>query len=243
MRVRTNTKLIASRARMGRWAAFSGLIVLVSGLVVSFRATQDIRLVMVTYGALIVGMLLSSIGIYLSDKWVQPPRADQALAGALKGFGKRHRLYNYVLPAPHVLLSPYGLTVFTVRRQNDTVRYANGRWKHEQSLFRRFQSLSREGLGNPVRQLEWEKGRMEELIAEHVPGVDVPVNGAIVFTHPDVVLKVNGAPADVLHIKKLKNYIRRTQHQGSQLDGALLRRLEQLLDQLARDQGASFQGD
>ncbi len=242
MRIRTNTKLIASRQRWGRWTAFSGLLVLVTGLVLSFRATEDVRVVLAMYFTLITGILLSSIGIYLADKWIQPPRADQALANALKGFDKRYRLYNYLFPAPHVLLSPYGLTVFTVKRHGDTVRYVDGKWKHEQSLFRKFQSLSRERLGDPVRQMEWEKSVIQELIAERLPDAEVPIHGVIVFTHPDVVLQLDGVPADVIHVKKLKSYMRRIYRQASQLDGALLRELGDLLDEMAREQDASFQG-
>jgi len=227
---------------MGRWTAFSGLLVLVGGLILSFRAQYDIRLVMITYGALIVGMLLSSIGIYLADKWVQPPRADEALTDALKGFDKRYRLYNYLLPAPHVLLSPYGLTVLTVKRHSDTVRYEGGRWKHEQSLFRKLQSLSRERLGDPVQQMEWEKSRMRKLIAAHLPDAEVPIDGVIVFTNPNVVLEVDSAPADVVHVKKLKNHIRRAHKEAPQLDSALVRQLGEILDELAREQGASFKG-
>ena len=242
MRVRTNTKLIASRQRMGRWTAFGGLLVLLGGLILSFRAQYDVRLVMITYGALIVGMLLSSIGIYLADKWVQPPRADEALANALKGFDKRYRLYNYLLPAPHVLLSPYGLTVLTVKRHNDTVRYTNGRWKHEQSLFRKLQSLSRERLGDPVRQMEWEKSRLQSFIAARLPDAEVPIDGVIVFTNPNVVLEIDGAPAHVVHVKKLKQHIRRAYKGAPQLDGALVRQLGDILDEVAREQEASFRG-
>ncbi len=227
---------------MGRWTAFGGLLVLVGGLILSFRAQYDLRLVMLTYGALIIGMLLSSIGIYLADKWVQPPRADEALTDALKGFDKRYRLYHYLLPAPHVLLSPYGLTVLTVKRHNDTVRYENGRWKHEQSLFRKLQGLSRERLGDPVQQMEWEKSRMRDFIATHLPDAEVPIDGVIVFTNPNVVLEVDGAPADVVHVRKLKQHLRRAYKEALALDGAVVRQLGEFLDEVARGQGASFRG-
>ena len=164
MKVRTNHSLIESRQRIGRYTAFGGLLVLVAGFLISFRAQQTPALIAVAYGALIVGMLLSSVGIYLADKWVQEPRADQALKGEIKGFDDRYGLYNYVLPADHVLASPYGLMVFTVKRHGDTVRYQDGKWKHEQSLFKKFQSLSRERLGDPIEQMEMEKERMAELL-------------------------------------------------------------------------------
>lgn len=241
MKVRTNKGLIANRQRIGRWSAFAGLLILVAGLIVSFRAQQTQSMVAVAYGTLIVGMLLSSIGIYLADKWIQKPRADQALESVTKGFDDRYYLYNYVLPADHVLASPYGLMVFTVKRQNDTVRYVDGDWKHEQGILKRLQSLSRERLGDPIAEMERDIEGMEELLEQHLPGADIPVDGTIVFTHPDVVLETDGAPADVLHVKKLKDYIRRADRRGGRINNELLRKLGDTLDRIAAQDGADLE--
>jgi hypothetical protein len=240
LKVRTNQALIESRQRLGRWAAFSGLLVLIAGLVISFR-WQTPLMVAVTYATLIVGMILSSIGIYLADKWVQPPRADQALARAMKGFDDRHTLYNYVLPVDHVLASPYGLIVFTVKRHGDKVRYVDGRWKHEQSIFKKMQSLSRERLGDPVKQVTWEVERMAEWLDQHLPDTDIPVHGAIVFTNPVVELDADGVPADVLHVKKLKSYVRRADKRAGRISDETLRELEEMLDRLAQQSGAELE--
>ncbi|MFQ5855785.1 MAG: nuclease-related domain-containing protein [Anaerolineae bacterium] len=229
MKVRTNHALIAGRQRLGRYAALAGLLILIGGLVTSFR-WQTPTMIAITYVALIVGMILSSIGIYLADKWVQEPRADQALERAMKGFDDSYRLYNYVLPADHVLASPYGVMVFTVKRHGETVRYVNGKWKHEQSIFRKLQSLSRERLGDPIRQMEREVERLAELLDRELPDADIPISGAIVFTHPDVVLQTDGAPADVLHVKKLKSYIRRANKRTGRISDEVLRGLEDALD-------------
>lgn len=229
LKIQTNQDLIESRQRLGRWTAFSGLLALVGGLIVSFR-WQSPSMIVVTYGALIIGMLLSSIGVYLADKWVQEPRADQALESAMKGFDDRYCLYNYLLPAEHVLTSPYGVTVFTVKRHGDRVRYVNGNWKHEQSILKRLQSISRERLGDPIQQMEGEMQNMETLLEQEFPDADIPVNGAVVFTHPDVVLHIDGAPDNVLHVKKLKNYLRRTNKQTERISDELLRDVQDALD-------------
>ena len=232
MKVLTNYELIASRQRVGRYAALAGLLVLMAGLFISFR-WQNLEMVAVSYVALIVGMLLSSIGIYLADKWVQEPRADQALAQALKGFDDRYHLYNHVLPVEHVLVSPFGVTVFTVKRQADRVIYRNGRWKHQQSLFKRLQSLSRERLGDPVKQMEAEVQRMQEFLQQHLEDVEIPVDGVVVFVNPNVQLELEGAPAEVLHVRKLKAYLRRKSKQARRLEGETYRRLVEVLDQVA----------
>lgn len=190
-------------------------------------------MILVSYVALIIGMLLSSVGIYLADKWVQEPRADQALEDAMKGFDDRYVLYNYVLPVDHVLASPYGLMVFVVKRHDDTVRYADGTWKHERNLLKKLQSLSRERLGDPIQDMESDIERMEELLNQHLPDADVPVEGVIVFTHPDVVLETGGAPADVLHVKKLKGYVRRADKRMDRISNAMLQEVQAVLDDIA----------
>ncbi|MFQ5593666.1 MAG: nuclease-related domain-containing protein [Anaerolineae bacterium] len=229
MKVRTDRALIASRQRLGSWTALGGLIILVGGLIVSFRWQTPV-MIGATYIALIVGMLLSSVGIYLSDKWVQEPRADQSLETALKGFDDKYSLYNYVLPADHVLVSPHGVMVFAVKRHGDTVRYVNGKWKHQQNLLKRLQSLSRERLGDPIQQLGRDVARMEGLLGQEFPNADIPVSGAVVFTHPDVSLHIDGVPADVLHVKKLKSYIRRAIKREERISDELLGDLQEALD-------------
>lgn len=233
MKIRTNHSLIEIRQRIGRYAAFGGMLVLIGGFIVSFRAQETQSMILVSYAALIIGLLLSSVGIYLADKWLQEPRDDRALADAFKGFDDRYTLYNYVLPADHVLASPYGLTIFNVKRHGDTVRYADGKWKHEQSIFKKFQSLSRERLGDPIEDMEEDVERMAALLEQALPEAEVPVEGAIVFTHPDVVLETGGAPADVLHVKKLKSYIRRADRRLNRISNSVLEDVQALLDEAA----------
>jgi hypothetical protein len=235
LKVRTDEALIASRQRIGRYAAFAGLAILLGGLIISFRS-QTPAMVGVTYGALVVGMFLSSIGIYLADKWVQEPRSDQALENILRGFDDKYTLYNYVLPAEHVLLTPYGLVVLVVRRQGDTIRYVDNRWKHEQGLFKRVQGLSRERLGDPIRQMENDIEQMNDLMATALPEeeADISVEGAVVFTHPDVNLDTSGAPVDVMHVKKLQGYVRRVDKRQRRLKEEVRQELESVLDDVAQ---------
>lgn len=229
MKVRTNQALVASRQQWARWASLSGLLILVVGFIISYRWQTPV-MIAVTWTLLVLGMIVSSVGVYLADKWVRVPRADEALESALKGFDDRYCLYNYTLPADHVLVSPYGVTVFTVRRHEDTVRYIAGKWKHEQSWLKRLRSLSRERIGDPVAQVERDVDRLERLVEQELSDAEIPVNGVIVFTHPDVALHIDGVPADVVHVKKLKGYIRRAGSRGERLRDELVSDLQEALD-------------
>ena len=93
MKVVTDKKLVAQGQKYGKIASLVGLAVLIAGLLVSFRQMS----ILLAYGCLIVGFIISNIGIYLANKWVREPRADQALAKVLKGFDDKYTLYNLSL--------------------------------------------------------------------------------------------------------------------------------------------------
>ena len=112
MKVIINEKLVKRQAAIGKGASLIGMGALLAGLVVSYRWPN---LLTVSFGCLIVGFLLASIGTYNMNRWVKEPRADQALTKALKGLDNKHFLYHYTPLATHLLLAPSGLFVFTVK--------------------------------------------------------------------------------------------------------------------------------
>jgi hypothetical protein len=86
MRLITNDKLIARQSKIARYATFGALAILLGSLVTSFNTAY----IVLAYGTLFVGMALAYVGSSLGYKWVKEPRADQALAKALKGFDNKH---------------------------------------------------------------------------------------------------------------------------------------------------------
>ncbi|MGE5263327.1 MAG: nuclease-related domain-containing protein, partial [Acidobacteriota bacterium] len=118
MRLITNDKLIERQAKIARYATFGGLAVLLGSLVTSFSGNFPI---VVAYGLLFVGFGLAYVGAMLANKWIKEPRADNALAKALKGLDNKNQLYNYLLPANHVLLTPTGLLVFKVKSNDGKI--------------------------------------------------------------------------------------------------------------------------
>jgi hypothetical protein len=147
----TNQATITRGARVGKIGVFAGLAFLLAGFVISlaFRQTQFIW---ISFACLIVGFLVSTVGTMNMNRWVREPRADQALAQGLKGFDDRYRLYNYVLPAPHVLLSPTGLFVLTAMGQDGTIRYDGEKFHRNFSVGRIFRMMADEGLGRPFAE-------------------------------------------------------------------------------------------
>jgi len=200
-------KLVDQGKRFGKIASLVGLGILIAGLVISFRTTM----IWLAYGCLIVGFILSNIGIYLANRWVREPRADQTLGKVLKGFDNQYALYNYYLPAQHVLLTPAGVVVFVVKPQNGEIRCEVDRWRHKLTVGRILRFLTEEGLGNPTQEARQETAALQKLIEKNVPGENVPLSAFIVFTCPDEKLRLEAVnPAiPVLRLRDLKERVRK----------------------------------
>ena len=224
MRLITNENLIKRNSFIGRTASLAGLVILLGGLVISIIAPPGGKtnisiaplaalvsrpefqyLPLVT---LLVGFLLSQVGILFSNRWVRPPRPDEALDAALKGLDDRHVLYHYRLHASHVLVAPSGVYVLLPKRQGGEITFANGRWR--QTGHNRFLAFfGQEGLGNPAAELEAEVRLLEKFLEKKLPDSAIPVKGMIVFTDIGATVHADAAPVPTLHTKKVKEYIRR----------------------------------
>jgi len=205
MRVILNEKLVKRQAAIGKWASLIGMGTLLAGLVVSWRWPHQI---IISFGCLIFGFMLASIGSYNMNRWVKQPRADQVLTRVLKGFDNKHTLYHYTLPATHVLLAPSGLFVFTVKDHDGEIRCEGERWHQKFHWGQLLLFFGREGLGNPTREVREEMERLRRFLDSKLPEVDVPIEGIIVFTNPRARLELIDPAVPVMSSNKLKNHLR-----------------------------------
>jgi hypothetical protein len=205
MKIIVNEKLVKRQAAIGKWASLIGMGVLLAGLFVSYRWSNLITL---SFGFLIVGFVLASVGTYNMNRWVKEPRADQALAKALKGFDNRHFLYHYTLPAAHVLLAPSGLFVFTVKDHHGEIRCEGEKWHQKFHWGRLLLFFGQEGLGNPTREVRAKIESLQRFLDRRLPEVDVPIEGLIVFTNPRARLELIDPAIPVVTSNKLKAFLR-----------------------------------
>lgn len=213
MRVVANEKLIRRRGRIGQVVSWSGLGILLLGMVVSFQAkpTQSDygRWITISLVCLGIGFLAANIGGYFMRRWGRKPRPDELLTAAMKGFDDRHVFFAWSLPAPMVMLSPRGVYVFTTRDHKGDV-YADGeRWRQPWQWRRILTAFAQEGLGNPTKDVEEDAGRLRRFIAEHLPHLaEVPLYPVVVFLHPQADLHLNNPSTPVVAAKKLKTFLR-----------------------------------
>jgi hypothetical protein len=205
MHIYNNEKMIARRALLGRWGSIGGMGVLLVGLVISFSP----QYFYISFACLIVGFMLSQIGTYNAARFSRTPRQYERLERALKGLDNRYVLFNYVLPAAHVLLGPHGLMVFRLKDQTGEIQCTGDRWKQRFSVGRLLGAFAAEGLGNPARDVQDEV----KLLQRHLDKLDadlakLPIEGVVVFLSPAAKLDVTEPTVPVVNAKQIKELVR-----------------------------------
>lgn len=207
MEIITNERLIRRNARIGQIASLGGLLILAGGMVISFTKPE---LFSISVTCLLVGFALSQIGIYYGNRWGRRPRPDEMLNQALKGLDWRYTIYHYSTPASHLLIGPAGVWVLLPRQQRGTITYEKGRWRQKGgNLYLKI--FAQEGLGRPDLELAGEIEALRRFLKKTLPEEQIPeIQAALVFTHDKAIVNADGAPAPTLHIRNLKEFIRKT---------------------------------
>ncbi|MGD8622985.1 MAG: nuclease-related domain-containing protein [Anaerolineae bacterium] len=230
MRNFVDEERVARGARMGKIATFGGLGLLIAGFVISLAIKQP-AMIWVSFACLIGGLMVSSIGTYNMNRWVREPRGDQALAQALKGRDDRYQLYNYFLPAPHVLLSPKGLYVLTALGQEGTIQFDGEKFRRNFSLLRLLRFMAEEGMGKPLAQGDAEVDSLRQFLEANDASEGVEIQNILVFYSPRAELQVSNAPRPITVPKGLKKTLRKLPDGG--LAEGQYERLEDLFDEEA----------
>ena len=209
MNIVTNESLIKRNARIGQVAMLSGLGVLLGGMYLSFQVPDQF---MISIGALMVGFLLSQVGIYYSNRWGRRPRPDEILDKSLKGLDNKYTLYHYTTPTPHLLLGPAGVWILMPKQQGGTITYSNDRYRQKGgNLYLKI--FAQEGLGKPETEIFAERDSVNKLLKEHFGEENLPsVRSALIFTSPKATVDIaddEEPPATTIPIGKLKDLIRR----------------------------------
>jgi len=230
MKVYSNTRQIGRRAKVGQIANLGGIIVLGGGLVISVTKPEWS---LYTLALLVVGVVASQYGIVTSYRYARKPRPDEELANALKGLDDRYRLYNYWLPAYHVMLAPRGLYVFVTRGLGGKLLAEGRKWREQRrfSLGRVLRIFSPESLGNPVREAEWDRDAMKEWVRQHVEGVEADVEPMVVFFNASVDIEARSPAVKPVRAKAIKEALRRGE--GGGLSAEDYRRLAGAFDDIA----------
>ena len=209
MKIITNDRLIKRNRRLGQLATITGLLVLVGGMVISFRNPNYFGIAWI---ALFIGFALSQIGLYFGNRWGRRPRPDELLNEGLKGLNDQYSLYHYMTPVAHLLIGPSGMWVIIPYHQQGRIVYEKGRWKQKGGGFmqRYLRVFAQEGIGRPDLEAPAEVAALNRFINRKLP--DTPVTEAsvaLVFTNDRAQLEIENAPLPTLPLKKLKETVRK----------------------------------
>jgi hypothetical protein len=231
MQIIRDDALAGRRKKIGNIASLLGIGVILAGMIFMWvapgRGVSAQLQIYVPLLTLLVGFIVSSIGMYYVNRWGRSPRPDEILDRSLKGLGREYKLYHFALPAPHVLLAPNGPIVLIAKFEGGEFTVEDDRWRQRFSAMRVLGFMGREGLGNPTKDADYLVERMRRFLEEHAPELpEVPVSAVIVFTAEKVVLNVGETRIPTLRAAKLKGYLR------SQATKPLSQETRQLLEAL-----------
>lgn len=226
MKIITNDKLIKRNKKIGQYTTIASLVILAGGLYLSFRPSTD--MISLSLVALIVGFMLSQVGIYFGNRWGRNPRPDEILNASLKGLDDHYTLFHYTSPVNHLLLSPSGIWVLIPYTVGGRIIFEKGRWKQKGGNFY-LKIFAQDSLGRPDLEISSEEEDVKRVLVKNFPDGEIPpIQSALIFTNPKTQIQVEDAPAPALSTEKLKDFLRKRTKETT-LTNELLAKLEQVL--------------
>lgn len=208
MKVLTNEKVIKRNAKIGQYTSLIALLILAGGMVISFTMQTQIYL---SFAALMIGFILSQIGIYFGNRWGRSPRIDERLNAALKGLTKEYTLYHFITPVSHLLVGPAGVWIIAPYYQRGKIVYEKNRWKQKGGglLLGYLKIFAQEGLGRPDIEIQADMDTLSESLKKSIGDDLPPLNASLVFTDNRAELEAEGAPLPTLKLEQLKDFLRK----------------------------------
>ena len=229
MRVVKNERLINRNAKIGQYTSLAALVVLGVGMYISIQRT-DLYIYAVV--ALILGFVMTQIGMFFSNRWGRRPRPDEQLDAALKGLPGDTVIYHYMSPVPHLLVGPAGVWILQTYQQRGKVGYSRNRWRLSGGGFMQaYMSIfGQEGLGRPELDLANEAASLKKYLAKELGENAIPeIQSALVFTNEQAEIDATDAPTPALKIKQLKDFLRQKAKERS-IESLTVSRIKSLLD-------------
>lgn len=209
MQVISNEKKLIWNKRVGQYTSFISLVVLGVGMYISIKNPE---LYMYSFAALIVGFILSQVGIYYGNRWGRKPTIDERITTALKGMTKDHTLYHYTSPVNHLLVGPSGVWIIEPYYQKSTIEYSEGRFRQQGGgfLLGYLKIFAQEGLGRPDLEIRADHSAVWSWLKDNGITLESPdmVNVALGFFDPKVKLIPNDCPYPMVAMDNIKTAIR-----------------------------------
>ena len=232
MQLVANQQLVKNRVRLGLGFHITALVVFGLGLVLSTQIDATRELPWESWVAILLGLVLYSLGQTQLRRWGPRNRQEEQLGQAIRSLDDRYKLYAFLsssLP-DYILVSPAGVHVLVVRQEAGQVTCVRDRWN--KSSGSRILGVFGPSLGNPSTDAAGQLQKVRELLGQR--GMqDVPASSLVVFTNPKAQLRIEGCTPTVTRIKELKDVLRRMAGKGQNvaLGSARIREIQTIFDE------------
>ena len=203
-----NDKLIKRNGIIGQVTSLTGLLLLVGSLAIVWFLPDDF---LYAWIAMLLGFLLSQLGIFYGTRWGKRPRPDERLDEAFKGMDGRYTLYHYATKVAHLLVGPAGIWVLLPRMVNGKVYWEKGRYRNRvKGAFKNYLRLfGQDSMGRPELELGADIEAIRDYLKKKLPEAELPeVQGAFVVLNETVEIEAEDAPYATVTAKKLKELSR-----------------------------------
>ena len=209
MKIIKNEKLIKRNGKIGQWTSLGALVVLGLGMYITFYRAE---LFVYSIFALLVGFMMTQVGMYMGNRYGRSPRPDEKLDAGLKGLQNEFVIYHYILPASHLLVGPAGVWVLIPYHQRGKVAFKKNRWRMGGGGFLQgyMRIFGQEGIGRPDLEMDGEINAIRKLLAKQMSEFEIPeIKGIIVFTSDDVTIDAEDTPVPAMKLKEIKEFFRK----------------------------------
>lgn len=209
MKLVINEKYIKRNKLIGQITTFGSLAILAIGLMFAF--SKEMSKILYSYGALIVGFILSQVGMSYTSRFGRSPRFDEIFSSMFEKLRHDYSFFVYSSPLPMVLIGPCGIWIPVPLQAAGKISYSDGKWRQQGGNFM-MKLIGQEGLGKPEAEIKSNTEILQKYLqSQGIASEELPPIRHIMV----VVLKstelgdVTEAPIPVVHLTDLKRYIRR----------------------------------
>ncbi len=229
MKIIKNEKLIERNKKYGQWISLAALAVLALGMYISFTRVD---LFIYSVACLLIGFILTQIGMYMGNRWGRSPRPDEKLDAGLKGLHSEFNIYHYASPVSHLLVGPSGVWVLLPYHQGGKVEFKKNRWRLSGGGFMQayMKIFGQEGLGRPEFDAENEVNALKKFFAKNMKEGEIPeIKPILVFTNDNIEIDEGDSPIRAMKLKQLKEFLRQSAKNRS-LSSAQIAEITSLLN-------------
>ena len=232
MKLVVNEPLIKQRKSLAQIMTFASLAVLGIGLFFAFQ--KDITKMYFSYIALVVGFVLSQIGMYFTTRFGRSPRFDEVITSALEKLRQDYSFYVYNSPTSMMLVGPCRIWLPMPLTATGEVSYVDGKWKQKGgNALMKF--MGQEGVGRPEKDFATEEQNLRAYMAyKGIPSALQPEIKPILISmmKTSKIGDVSSSPIPVIDLEELKRYVRRVDREecSSPVSPETFARLNQIFD-------------